>query len=156
MTCPVCQTLFRRFFWIKLDQTGLGFDSIRFDWIGPDWSGPDQTWTTLDCTGSDQLRLDSLSQSSVTWRALVEGERATMSVRLSRNDVSCVPDLFRRLYWIRLDQTGLDSIRLDSIGLDQTGVDQTRLDHIRLHWFGPAEIEFLQPKQRHMACSGRR
>ena len=74
-----------------------------------------------------------------------------MSVRLSRNDVPCVSDLFRRLYWIRLDQTGLDSIRLDSIGLDQT-----RLDWIRLHWIRPDEIGFLEPKQRHMACSGRR
>ena len=46
-----------------------------------------------------------------------------MSVRLSKNDVPCVSDLFRRLYWIRLGQTGLDSIRLDSIRLDSNGLD---------------------------------
>ena len=43
------------------------------------------------------MRLDSLSQSSVTWRALVEGERATMSGRLSRDDGPCGRDLPRAL-----------------------------------------------------------
>ena len=56
-----------------------------------------------------------------------------MSVRLSKNDVPCVSDQFRRLYWIRLDQTGLDySIRFDWIRLDWTGPDQTGLDSITL------------------------
>ena len=43
------------------------------------------------------MRLDSLSQNSVTWRALVEGERATMSGRLSRDDGPCGRDLPRAL-----------------------------------------------------------
>ena len=54
-----------------------------------------------------------------------------MSVRLSKNDVPCVSDLFRRLYWIRLDQTGLDSIRLDWTRPDQTGLDSITLDQTR-------------------------
>ena len=57
-----------------------------------------------------------------------------MSVRLSKNDVPCVSDLFRRLYWIqtRPDWTGFDSIRFDSIRFEWIRSDWTRPDHTGL------------------------